>query len=88
MIAINKNIAILFIHLLVELPNYSTESTNEETYEQSYYDDSSSSGMDPHSTLDNMDPYNPYLFDPYSKASRNTDKSILLLAIVGLLIFY
>lgn len=79
----------LAIIFLVELPNYSTESTDEETYEQSYYDDSSSSALDPLSTSDNSDPYDPYLFDPYhAKASRNIHKSFLLFTIVTLLIFY
>lgn len=82
-------ISFLSCIFLVELPNYSTESTDEETYEQSYYDDSSSSAMDPMSTLDNSDPYDPYLFDPYhAKASRNTHKFALLFSLVGLLIFY
>lgn len=81
----------MFFVLLVELPNYSsTESNDEQYYEQSYYDDSSSSSaMDPHSTLDSIDPYNPHLFDPYhGKATRNTEKYLLLLILVALLRLY
>lgn len=70
----------------VELPNYSTESTEEDTYEQQsyYYDDSSASGMDPHSTMDNIDPYNPYQFGSrYSKASQNSKiYPLLIIAII------
>lgn len=78
--------------LLVELPNYSTESTDEETNEHSYYDDSSSSAMEePDSTMDNqLDLYDQqYPYDPYySSAPRSADYSLLLLAIVGLVLRY
>ena len=78
--------------LSVELPNYSTESTEEDTYEQQsyYYDDSSASGMDPHSTMDNMDPYNPYIFGSnHSKASKTLEICPLLFIIIcGLFMFH
>lgn len=76
----------------VELPNYSTESTEEEhTYEQHsyYYDDSSASGLDPHSTMDDIDPYNPYLFGTrHSKASQNSRICTLLIAIICALFMF
>lgn len=90
--ATTTNLHVLFYFLvLVELPNYSTESTDEENYEQSYYDDSSSSAMEPQSTIDGADPYDSYspFGDPYSRsASTNSETYILLFTIVGLLIFY
>lgn len=75
----------------VELPNYSTESTEEDTYEQHsyYYDDSSASGLDPHSTMDDIDPYNPYLFGTrHSKASQNSRICTLLIAIICALFMF
>ncbi|XP_031623591.1 neuronal growth regulator 1 [Contarinia nasturtii] len=69
--------------------NYSTESTDEETYEQSYYDDASSSAMEPHSTLDNIDPYGPFPYNTYhGSASKSAETSLLLFAIVGLFLFH
>lgn len=83
-----------FFLLLVELPNYSTEGTEEKSYE-SYYDSASSSGMEPLSTLDNMDNFDPYAPLPYdtynisrSSTSRNFEKSLLLFAIAGLFLFH
>lgn len=75
------------VYFSVELPNYSTESTDEESYEQSYYDDSSSSAMDPQSTIDGTS-YDSYPFDPYNRSSStNSEKYILLFTIFGLFLF-
>lgn len=72
-----------YISLLVELPNYSTESNEEENnYEdeiQSYSDDSSSSGSIPDPTMDIIE--NNDLYDRYhSMASQHSHKLSLLIA--------
>lgn len=79
--------------VLVELPNYSTESSEDEELQkedeiQNYYDDSSSSGMIPQPT-DELDLYDPNsIEDYYSKGSRNTNRFIITFVLFCLFVFH
>lgn len=78
-------LTVVYIPISVELPNYSTESNEEENnYEddiQNYSDDSSSSGLMPDPTMDIIE--NNDLYDHYhSLASKNSQKISLLIALI------